>query len=218
MSGTHAGEPVSIPLDLIMADPQYQPRGGGLVESHVRLLTESDPTTWPPILVMPSTNGAHILIDGFHRLEAARRLNLPALRCRIVPGAGYPEAVAANIAHGLPLSRSDRKDAARWWAEQEPDLSYREIGRRVGLSDKTVAATLRQGESTKSPRTEPDPIARFVSQIIRADDDGYATARAVRREIECYDDESRTGVAASLADIGGVLVEAATPYAGGRER
>lgn len=207
---------VTIPLDKLTADDGYQARGDGLSEAHVRLLMESDPLEWPPILCASNGDGTYGLRDGFHRTEAARRMGVPALRCNVVEGVGYPEAVMANITHGLSLSRADRKDAARWWAETEPGMSYREIGRRVGLSDKTVKAALAEGEQPERSRPAPDPVGRFVSQMLRADDDGTVSTRRLRKEIESYDGESRASVAGSLADIGAALVDAATPYLEGR--
>lgn len=205
-------EIVTIPLSRIVADPQFQPRGGGLSASHLQLLMESDPATWPPLTVSPNDQKTFYLIDGFHRFEVAKRRKLEALPSIVQEGSGYPEAVFANVSHGLPLSRTDRKDAARWWKERDPTLSFREIGRRCGLSDKTAAAAIREGERSAKPRPEPDPVARFVSQIVRADDDGYATVRAMRREIECYDEASRPDIANALATIGTVIVDAAAPY------
>lgn len=205
-----------IPVDCLIAEEQYQARGEGLSETHVRILMESDSPGWPPVLVSPNGDGTYGLRDGFHRVEAARRMGVPALRCYVVEGAGYPEAVVANIAHGLSLSRADRKDAARWWAETNPGMSYREIGRQVGLSDKTVKAALMEGERPERSRPAPDPVARFVSQILRVDDDGAMSSKKLWKEIESYNDESRASVAVALVGIGTVLVDAATPYLEGR--
>jgi ParB-like chromosome segregation protein Spo0J len=127
-----------ISLSQLRADEDYQPRLEGLRESHIRLLMASDPATWAPLLVAPSDEGTFTVIDGFHRLEAATRLGLTALSCVVDPRAGYPEAVAANLRHGLPLALADRKAFARWLADEEPGLSYRELGRRCGLNHETV--------------------------------------------------------------------------------
>ena len=201
-----------IPMSQLTADERYQARGDGLSEAHVQLLMESDPQTWPPVLVEPQDDGTYGLRDGFHRHEAGSRLELSALLCCVVEGAGYPEAVAANLTHGLPLSKADRKDAARWWAEREPDLSYREIGRRVGLSDKTVKAAITEDEHPKTQRQTPDPATRFVSHLIRTYEAGAPGVRALQREIAAYNDEWRAYIAEALARLGEELTEAAAPY------
>lgn len=217
-----AADPVPIPLDRLIPNADYQPRGGGLSESHVRLLMESDPAGWTPLLVSPADDGRYDVIDGFHRLEAAGRLGLTTLACAVAPGAGYPEAVAANLAHGLPLGMTDRKDAARWHAENAPGLSYREIGRRCGLSDKTAKRAVEEGPGAESPQSGPDPIRSLVRAAYRAYSDGAARSlfgfgkgaspAAFRRRIEEYDDDDRPKVAAALAAFGRAIVAAADTY------
>ena len=135
-----------IPLDRLAPNLDYQPRALGLSAAHVRLLMESGADTFPPLLVTPNDAGGFDILDGFHRLEAARRLDMPALPCVVSGDGGYGEAVLANLRHGLPLAMDDRKDAARWWADRDPDLSFREIGRRCGLSDKTVKRAIESGD------------------------------------------------------------------------
>lgn len=218
----HAADTVPIPLDRLIPNPDYQPRGGGLSEAHIRLLMESDPAGWPSILVSPTDDGRYDVLDGFHRLEAAGRLGRPALSCVVAPGAGYPEAVAANLRHGLPLGIADRKDAARWWAEHALGLSYREIGRRVGLSDKTVKAAIETPERPENPRPKADPIRRLVGLTVDAYQGGHgrrflgmgkeADAGAFRRRIEEYDDDERPRVAQALAAFGRAAVAAAEPH------
>ncbi len=219
MSERHPpGEPVPIPLLQLIPNPDYQPRAGGLSEAHVRLLLEAGPDSWRPLLVSPADNGRFDVIDGFHRYEAARRLGLAALACLVQPDAGYPEAVAANLRHGLPLSLADRKDFARWLAANEHGLSYREIGRRCGLSDKTAkdAVERRHADSARRPSGSVRPkrlndLCAVVDFLFDAGPNGDA-ADDVRFLIEDYHEDDRTAVAESLAGWGWVLLSAAEPY------
>lgn len=215
MSDQRSSAAVPIPLTRIMLDPQYQPRAKGLSESHVRVLLESDPAMWTAAEVAPNDDGTFVIIDGAHRFEAAQRLKLATLPCIVREGAGYPQAVAANIRHGLPLSIADRKEAAQWWATTEPGLSFREIGRRVSLSDKTVRKALASG-GAESPQTRRavDPLDRWLLTTARLD--RRPSTRDVSREIADYDEADRSDIAKVYAAVGRALIEAATPYLEGR--
>ncbi len=218
---------VTVPLDRLVANPNYQPRAAGLSASHVRLLMETGADAFPPLLVAPNADGTFDVIDGFHRLEAARRLNVAALPCLVSPEADYGEAVAANLRHGLSLSMADRKDAARWWADHAKDLSYREIGRRCGLSDKTAKRAVESSgeESKPSSRSSTDPIERLVSLTYRTYTDrhgwkrfgfgGDGNQKAFRREIETYPEDERTAVARALSAFGQACLEASQLYSSG---
>ena len=221
---------VTVPLDRLISDPDDQPRIAGLLESHIRLLMEGGADAWPPLLVRPNPDGAFSVIDGAHRLEAARRLNVAALPCLVSPEAGYGEAIAANLRHGLPLAIADRKEAARWWTEQDPNLSLREIGRRCGLSDKTAKKAIESGDSGSepAPRPAPDPIRRLVALAhdaysgrhgrSRFGFGGDGNPRAFRQAIEAYDDDDRQAVARALSAFGAACVEASRPFISGDHR
>lgn len=214
--GASAHDAGFFPLTSIIPDEDYQARENGLSESHVELLTESNPNDWPPLLVEPLGNGMYGLRDGFHRYAAAERLGVGSLRCTVVDGAGYPEAVAANIRHGLPLSKSDRKAAARWWAEYHPELSHSEIARRVGLSDKTVSAAIRDVNQQPGPKAVSTPTSRLVSQVLRIYDSEDVRRDDFLHDIEAYSEEWRADVARAVHTIGSVLIESAAPFLKGR--
>jgi hypothetical protein len=210
---------VRIPTDKIFPDEGYQPRLKGLEEKHVRLLLSSDPTNWPPLAVAPSEDG-YAIIDGFHRYEAAKRLGLKELFCWVEPSTGYPEAFEANMSHGLPLSIEDRKAYARWLHEYErPNgerLSYREIGRRCGLSDKTAKSAVEgtDAEIPQQSREVSDPVDRLfraVEKVIYFDE-LVPSKWYVRHYIALFEGEYQRDVAESFAAFGRALVEGAKPY------
>lgn len=224
MKNSNPITPSVIPLVLLHANENFQPRYGGLVEAHVRLLMESDPATWPPLLVTPADEGGYDIIDGFHRYEAARRQGTLALSCRIDPDADYPDGVLANITHGLPLRMEDRKIAAQHFHSDHPEWSYRELGRRTGLNHETVKRALeaRRTHDSDQHRAKPDPIEKLVDQVYQTFSGGYGrswfgfghdgNAKPFRRAIETYHDEDREGVARAMTAFGHAIVAAAEPY------
>jgi ParB-like chromosome segregation protein Spo0J len=122
--------------------PGFSPRLAGEDEGNVRLLAEVDGPL-PPLLVHRTTNR---VIDGMHRLLVARLRGAETVNVRYYDGdagSAFVLAVQANVAHGLPLSLSDRKAAAQRIVDAYPDWSDRRVADIAGLSDKTVAGIRR---------------------------------------------------------------------------
>jgi hypothetical protein len=122
--------------DLVLAD---SPRAGGEDHAHIRMLAESDGDL-PPIVVQRGTNR---VIDGKHRVRAARLRGERAIQARFFDGddeSAFVLSVRLNVRHGLPLSLADRKHAATRILRAHPDWSNRSIASVAGLSHKTVAA------------------------------------------------------------------------------
>lgn len=213
--GTDMG--ASVPLSLLRRDTDFQPRGNGLDPDNLERLLVSDPETWPPILVTPNGDG-YTVLDGAHRVEAATRLKLSALRCDVIDNGDYPDAVQANLRHGLPLSKADRKEYARYLFEQDPSLSYSELGRRCGLSDKTAKAAVHDADSD-TPSTSnryPNDAARLVKQLLNVRDTA-ATAWGIKTHgarVDAFKDaiakqEQPKKAAERLADTCRAALEAA---------
>jgi ParB-like chromosome segregation protein Spo0J len=94
---------------------------------------------FPPILVHAESM---IVIDGHHRLEASRRSGRDHVRA-ILASTTLAEAaalaIAANVAHGLPLTLTERKGAAGRVLRAKPAQSDRSVAILCGLAPSTVA-------------------------------------------------------------------------------
>lgn len=177
-------QPTSIYLSKVVCDPNLQPRVDGLDTDHVHEL-EANPACWPPLKVVQQ-GGSYVLVDGFHRYAAAQNLELAEVAVEVLESPPDNDLVslafALNAAHGKPLTLSDRRAFAGRLLCQHADLSDREIGRRAGLVQPTIAkirreleqqATIRPTETRKgrdghnypAQQTSRVPLTDVISSI-----------------------------------------------------
>jgi hypothetical protein len=128
-------------LSTVVVNPELQPRTEGLDTAHVKALEEGV-VDWPPLVVV-DRSGVLVLIDGFHRMAAAQNLGLTEVLVEVadMPTDGDLRglAFAFNAVHGRPLTLTDRRTEAARLLRLAPQTSDREIGRRCGLSQPTIA-------------------------------------------------------------------------------
>ncbi|MEM8555705.1 MAG: ParB/RepB/Spo0J family partition protein [Pseudomonadota bacterium] len=107
-----------------------------------------DGATLPPVLVFQDGPVSR-LVDGFHRLAAAKRAGKRKIQVEMREGdrrAAYLHAIGANATHGLRRTNADKRRAvtamlkdAEWAA-----WSDREISNHVGVSHTLVAKMRRE--------------------------------------------------------------------------
>ena len=149
---------LSIP-DLLSLRDAKVPAGAfamrSLDEGHVEQLVESDQDEWPPILVTCCVEG-YIVIDGYHRWEAAKAKQSFRISatCQAYADehAVIEAAFRANLSHGLKANIQTRGDYAYWLHVTFPDLPQEEIARRANMSQGAVskAITLRDKASARA--------------------------------------------------------------------
>ncbi len=122
-----AGEEPTIELDRLELMGEAQSRvhiDPSVVEEYVdrmswdaELARAVDPegAPWPAVTVY--TQGDELWVaDGFHRVEAARKLGFDRIQCRVLEG-GRRDAIryslSANARHGLRRTREDKRRAVR---------------------------------------------------------------------------------------------------------
>ena len=155
--GTHTREISTevVPVPVLALRSADSPRLKGEDKAHIFRLAETE-APLPPILVQKRTMR---VIDGMHRLMAASMQGRETIDVIFFDGSEadiFLRAVQENIAHGLPLSRADRRAAAERIIASHPQMSDRTIGHSVGLSAKTVA-----GIRKRSVGDLPQPSARI---------------------------------------------------------
>ncbi|HEX4865669.1 MAG TPA: hypothetical protein VFV02_16490 [Acidimicrobiales bacterium] len=170
------------------------PRADGLDEAHVAAFCELE-GRWPPLLVW--ARQPEVVLDGAHRLAAARRLGHDTVQ--VVPFHGnedqaFVEAVRRNIGHGLPLSIGDRTRAGEHMLGRHPDWSDRRIAEVCGLSPHTVAK-LRGTTATSAAGTSAAPVASRQSKAVVPSGGTERAPRPAepRRDDRIVDIESRLG-------------------------
>jgi ParB-like chromosome segregation protein Spo0J len=122
---------------------------------------------FPPLSVY-QVNGAHLLVDGFHRLDAAKLAGLDEILVEIHSGTrqdALKAALGANVQHGLRRSNADKRRAVIIAIKEFPDLSDRAIADMCGVGHHLVGEVKNQlGESPSSkPRLGLDGKRRKPS-------------------------------------------------------
>jgi hypothetical protein len=150
---------LSVSLSDIVEIPLLQVRRKGLntdtVKRYANILMNNG--TLPHPKAVPGGHGKFILIDGFHRVAAARMINQDCIDLEIVTGniTSHEElrvlAFEANAHHGLPLTPAEHRDwfkayikANRFKKPNGTSKSLREIGREFGIAHTTVARRLQE--------------------------------------------------------------------------
>jgi ParB-like chromosome segregation protein Spo0J len=172
-------------------------RADGLCAEHVDRLVELR-GSWPPILV--GRDGR--VIDGAHRVAAARRLGLARLDAVLFEGgpeAAFVEFVRRNVTHGLTLTLAERKRAAARVLRAHRGWSDRRVAELCGLSPKTVARlravprgcpteeaphsddAMREGRDRRLRPLRHAPVRARVADALRARPD--ASLRAIAAEV-----------------------------------
>jgi hypothetical protein len=146
----------------------------------------------PPIVVHRPTMR---VIDGMHRLRAARLRGAEKIKVRFFDGdvaSAFVLAVQLNVAHGLPLSLADRKAAADRIISLYPRWSDRAIASVTGLSGPTVAVRRKRltannlqpdtriGMDGRARPVDPMPQKQTATRLLA--DNPRASLREVARQ------------------------------------
>lgn len=103
-------------------------------------------TRMPPVTIF-SVEGRLLLADGFHRHAAAVSLNKKTIPAEVREGT-FPEAMdfvaGANLFHGLPLTRAERRRAIEIKLKLHHERSDRHLAEELSVGRELVAKIRRQ--------------------------------------------------------------------------
>src|SRR5436305_14633503 len=103
-------EPPMLPLNDLVLLPELSPRAKLCEETVIRYMDSF--SSLPPVRVQA---GTRVVVDGYHRVEAAVRLGLEEIPAReeSIPDADLRlVAGISNATHGQPLTRGERNRLA----------------------------------------------------------------------------------------------------------
>jgi hypothetical protein len=103
-------------------------------------------TKFPPITVFHDGN-RYILADGFHRVMAANRQQLPAIDAEVRKGTktdALRYALGANASHGLRRTNADKRRSVELALTEWPQLSDRQIAEICAVSHRFISLVRRQ--------------------------------------------------------------------------
>ena len=189
----------SIDLDDIVLDERCQLRRvltQEAVDEYAELYT--DQAELPPLEVV-DVDGDMLLIDGFHRLAAARQMGAGFVRVVVAEVADIDRAVwlaaAANQGHGVRRSNEDKRNAVRMalGSATGQEQSTRVLAEHLGVSHMLVSKMRKEEEErVNTPgvnglQQETTPEAPSEDDSVWPEDTGpdmYHTAS--KRILTCY--------------------------------
>lgn len=166
----------------IVASAAYQMREKlcqTTVAEYAELITAEDPWPFATPLTAYKIGKEIILVDGFHRLAAAKQIDQEAVLCEVIDGTrtdALKAALSANITHGLRRSNSDKRRAVTMAIEDIVlgKMSDRKLAELCGVSDKFVGVI--RGE-VRTVRTSPPEKKQKPSVNVGSDGKAYPATK-----------------------------------------
>ncbi len=165
----------------------------------------------PPIVVFETDDG-YLLADGFHRVEAAKRLEREEIEVNVMQGtrqAAEEHAAIANLKHGKPLTRAERGKAVEVMLKLHTERSDSWIADDMGVSKNTVAKYREELESncqtdscstfiTKDGRKYPREIKQPKKDEQTSDEQVDEQSRETMQEVP--DEQPKVAEAEAISD------------------
>lgn len=218
--------PQRVAIDDLVAVPEFQIRrrtDPGTVARYAGLLRAG--VILPPVMA-GRIEGALVLIDGFHRVEAHRRAGVSAIMAEITPVSEREArwlAAEANMAHGLPLTRSERREAFRAFVQagrhldaRRRLLSLREMAKACGIGSHSTVLSWLKKDFPKIARQLREELPRGggcrpapVPSLSEIAEESIRQAMAAACGIPC--ERERGALAAILRDAAGAIERGEPP-------
>lgn len=157
--------PASLPLSSLRTQPhKFQFREQETIEAHVQDLVAALKAgdTLDPMTVWQRTDDDYVVVDGHHRLEAYRRCDfsedVPVTLHQCPEADAILLALAENTKTKLPMTKTERENAAWRIVCSDHGLSKAQTVKATGISDGTVGKMRRtlkllQDEDLQVPDT-----------------------------------------------------------------
>lgn len=172
MAGNQDTREVELHISDLVMDSKLQVRNkldDGTIMRYVAVIKSEK--EMPPIRVA-LVNKMHLLIDGWHRVEAHKFIGKRKIKAIVVEATRSDAkwmAAQANLEHGLPLKSKELQNVFKAYIESKQHMlpggyykSYRQIGREIGKTHHTIISWTR--------RFYPQLIGKMMSEDAGSND------------------------------------------------
>lgn len=147
-----------IPVSEVIVGKNIRPINSKHLENLINSYDPAEP--WDAIIVERTSDG-YLLVDGHHRVEAAKRLELSQILAKEQVFSGETDRQVSqydyNIKNGLPLTMKEKTTFVKLLHTLHPEYSNRQLGKRAGLHHSTVRTILEQAMLESSNDSGGDP-------------------------------------------------------------
>lgn len=131
-------------------------------DPHTGLILDTEGEPWPPLIAFFDGKD-HWLVDGFHRLRAAKLAALTGFQLDVKPGEmrdAIRLSLSVNAKHGLRRTREDKRRSVERALADDEWVSYsdRKLAQLCAVSPRTIAAVRKELEAAGSIEEQTERV------------------------------------------------------------
>lgn len=152
-----SGSTLMVDVKMLAIDRAMQQRSSVTKDAVDDYAEQMDAGKKFPAIEVVSDGVKHWVVDGFHRVLAAKKSKKHQILCHVVNGSKEDaiwSASAANLLHGVRRSNSDKRKAVAMALSVKPSASLREIADHCSVSHTMIAQIKREMEAVEDIEVE----------------------------------------------------------------